>query len=170
MDRRPRLRTGLAATAALVGLLVPSAALAQTSDPELSCVPDAVVAGGTTTCDVAGVAASRAVVLELRDGTTVVTTANGVAGTDGTATIALTVPAASPTGALSVALGGTSVSVALSVEPARPSGVAAGLGPSTGDVARTLPAALLLAGALALAGVALPGLRRRATGGTGDAS
>jgi hypothetical protein len=166
LDRTARARRALASSVALAALLVPTATLAQTTDPELSCVPDTVAADGTTTCAVAGVAASRAIVLELRSDGATIATANGVAGTDGAASIALAVPTTAPPGDLTVALRGTSLTVALTVEPARPSGVSAGLGPSSGDVTRTLPAAVLLAGAVALGAAALPGLRRRATDGT----
>ena len=163
MTRPDALRRGLATVAvSLAVAALPAAAVAQSSDPELSCVPDSVAAGTSTACTVAGVAASRAVDLELRSGTTVVATARGVAGTDGAVTIALDVPADAPTGALSVALVGTSVAVPVTVTPARPSGVSAGLGPSTGEVARTLPAAAVLAAALTLGLASLPGLRRRA--------
>lgn len=154
-----RLLAGAAAAALLVG---PAAAVAQSADPELSCVPDSVVAGATTSCTVSGVAASRAVDLELRSGPDVVATADGVAGTDGTATITVTVPASTTAGTLTVALAGTGVTLVIGVEPARPSGVSAGLGPSAGDVVRTVPAAALLAAAVLLAGGALPGMRRRA--------
>lgn len=157
-------RRWTAAAAAAVALLGASAALAQTADPELSCVPDAVVAGGTLTCTVTGVAPSRAVDLELRAGAAVLASADGVAATDGTATVTVTVPGDAAAGAATVALVGTSVSLPVTVSSARPTTVAAGLGPSAGDVARTLPAAAVLAVALALALVAAPGLRRRWSG------
>ena len=163
MSRSSAVRRGLAAAAtSLAVAAVPAAAAAQAADPQVSCVPDTVVVGASTTCAVAGVAASRAVVLELRSGATVVASAEGVAGTDGSTTIELTVPTTAATGALSIALAGTSVAVPVTIEPVRPSGVSAGLGPSGGDVARVLPAAVVLAVALTLGLASLPGIRRRA--------
>lgn len=161
--RRRTLAGTTAGVAAAMALLAPVAG-AQTADPEVSCIPDTIAAGATTTCVVAGVAASRPVELELRSATTVVATADGVAATDGTASITLEVPTSAPTGTLRVALVGTSVAAVVEVTPARPSGVSAGLGPSTGDVDRALPAVMLIAGPLVLLGTAVASLRRRRGG------
>lgn len=163
--RRRRTLTGTAAgVATAMALLAPVAAGAQTADPEVSCIPDTIAVGATTTCVIAGVAPSRPVELELRSGTTVVATADGVAATDGTASITLEVPTSAPTGSLRVALVGTSVAAVVEVTPARPSGVSAGLGPSTRDVDRALPTAMLIAGPLVLLGTAVASLRRRRGG------
>ena len=156
----------LAGAAVAAALLAPTAVVAQTADPELSCVPDTVTAGATLTCTVAGVAASRAVDLEFRVAGAVTATADGVAATDGTATVVLTVPATTVGGDATVALVGTSVTLPVTVEPARPSTVSAGLGPSRGDVARTVPTAVTVTLGAALAAVAGWGRRR----GAGDAA
>lgn len=157
---RDHVRRILAGATVAAALLAPTAAVAQTADPELSCVPDTVTAGATMTCTVAGVAASRAVDLELRVADAVVATADGVAATDGTATVVLTVPAATAGGDATVALVGTSVTLPVTVQPARPSTVSAGLGPSDGDVARTIPTAAAVTLGAALAVVAGSGRRR----------
>ncbi len=163
MSVRKTFRRGIVAAAAAAAMVGPAAALAQTADPELSCVPDAVAPGAAVTCSVVGASPSRAVTLELRDGTTVLTSESGVAGTDGGATVRLVVPATAPSRPLTVALVGSDVTFGVTVGVVRPTGVSAGLGPSTSDVARTLPAATVLAAAGLLAAAALPGLRRRGT-------
>lgn len=163
MQRRHRFARATAAASVVATLLGQAVASAQSADPELSCVPDTVVAGGTVTCDVAGVAASAAVDLELRDGATVVATADGVASTAGAATIALSIPTSARIGTLAVALVGTAVTVDLTVDSPRPTTISAGVGPSRGDVERTLPASAVLAMGLLLGLAAVPGLRRRGT-------
>lgn len=153
-----------AALAAMMLALLSGIALAQSGDPEFSCVPESVVAGGVVSCRVTGVAASRTVTLELRDGAAVLASANGVADTQGRASVDLTVPATTTSGAYTILLSGGSVEFPITVGPARPSGVSAGLGPSAGDVARAVPAAAVLALAVSLATGSLPGLRRRGRG------
>lgn len=162
----PRDRASTRALALTIPLAVllavaPVAARAQTTDPELSCVPEAVSAGALVTCRVTGVAASRTVTVELRDDATVLADASGVADAQGRAAIDLVVPTTVRAGTLTIALVGTDLAFPVTVTAARPSGVSAGVGPSSGDVARVLPAATVLALAIVLAAANAPGLRRR---------
>jgi len=78
----------------------------------------------------------------------------------------LTVPAVTAGGDATVALVGTSVTLPVTVQPARPSTVSAGLGPSRGDVPRTIPVAAAVTLGAALAAAA--GWERRR--GAGDAA
>lgn len=153
------------ALAAVVAVL-PVTAAAQSSDPELICAPETVTGGTTVSCRITGVAASRSVTLELRDGAAVLASADSVADPQGRATVDLVVPLTTP-GTLTVVLAGTALELPLTVAPARPSGVSAGFDPSATDVHRILPAAMVLTLAAALAGASAPGLRRRGrTGGS----
>jgi hypothetical protein len=145
-------------TIVLQSLMV-SASSAQSGDLEMSCAPESVVAGATTTCDVAGVTASTRVTIEVRSAGTVVGQSSGIAGTNGRAAIEVAIPAATSPGQVTLALRGTTLTFDISVTPDRPSGVSAGLFPSSGDVARTAPTALVVSMVLALALVL--GLPRR---------
>jgi hypothetical protein len=156
--------TFLAVLLAAMVVLAPGVGRAQSGDPEFSCVPESVAAGGSVSCRVTGVAASRSVTLELRDEATVLASASGVADTQGRASVDLVVPASTATGSYTILLSGDTVEFPITVGPARPSGVSAGVGPSAGDVARAVPAAVVLALAVSLAGGSVPGLRRRGRG------
>jgi hypothetical protein len=154
-----RATAALALAAAL--LLVAAPVLAQTANPELSCSPETVTAGATVTCRVTGVAPSRAVRIELLDGTRLLAAADGVADTQGRATLDLAVPGPLPAGPLAISLVGSGIELPVSVGPTRPSGVSAGLGPSQAELARRFPALAVLAVGITLAVAGLPGLRRR---------
>jgi len=149
----------LVAIAAVLLAFGASPARAQSGDLEMSCAPESVAAGATTTCSVAGVAASTRVTIEVRSAATVVGQSSGISGTDGRAAIEVAIPAATSPGQVTLALRGTTLTFDISVTPDRPSGVSAGLFPSSGDVARTAPTALVVSMVLALALVL--GLPRR---------
>jgi hypothetical protein len=124
---------------------------AQSADPEMSCAPETVRAGGTTTCVVTGAPASTRVTIDVvRDGT-VISQSSALAGTDGRATVATSVPSDATSGAATLTLRGTALTFPINVIPGAPTGVSAGLSPSVGEVERGVPAGVLLMAALLLA-------------------
>ncbi len=143
-------------TIVLQSLMV-SASSAQSGDLEMSCAPESVAAGATTTCNVAGVAASTRATIEVRSAGTVVGQSSAIAGTDGRAAIQVEIPAATSSGQVTLALRGTTLTFDVTVTPNRPTSVSAGLSPSSGDVERGVPIALMVSLGLAVAlGLALP--------------
>jgi len=135
-------------------LLVASSATtasAQSGDIEMSCAPESVSAGAATVCNVAGVAASTRVTIEVRSAGTVVGQSSAIAGTDGRAAVEVAIPADTAPGRATLALRGTTLSFDVTVTPGRPTGVSAGLSPSSGDIERAVPAALISGLMLALA-------------------
>ncbi len=161
-SRRPIVAAALLAAVTVLGVVVLDAAQAsaQSSDVELSCAPETVGAGGTTTCDVAGVAASTRVTIEVRSAGTVVGRSSQVAGTDGRVAIEVAIPAATTPGPATLAIVGTNLTFDVTVTPGRPSGVSAGLSPSSLDLVREPPLGLVVSMMLALAVVI--GFPRRA--------
>jgi hypothetical protein len=148
------------AIAAGMVLLVAHGALAQTSDVEMSCTPETVRAGETTLCDVSGVAASTRATIEVRSGTSVVGQSSAIAGTDGRAAITVSIGADLRPGEVTLALRGTPLTFTVSVSAARPTGISAGLTPSSSsDVQRGVPLAVGLAWSLTLALALAPTLR-----------
>ncbi len=114
-------------------------AAAQAGDIEMSCAPESVSAGATTVCDVGGVAASTRVTIEVRSAETVVGQSSAIAGTDGRAAIEVAIPADTAPGRVTLALRGTTLTFDVTVTPGRPTGVSAGLSPSSGDIERGVP-------------------------------
>lgn len=124
---------------------------AQSADPEMSCAPETVRAGGTTTCVVTGSPASTRVTIDVvRDGT-VIGQSSALAGTDGRASVVTSVPADATSGAATLTLRGTALTFPIDVIAGAPTGVSAGLSPSVGEVERSVPAGMLLMAALLLA-------------------
>jgi len=158
--RMPLSAALVIAVALLLALpLVPAAA--QSGDPELSCRPESAPAGTTVVCEALGVPASMRSTVELRGDSGVLAEGSAIAGTDGRASIDLAIPASVRPGVYVVGLAGRTVTFDLRVTAARPSGVSAGLSPSTGDVPRQFPVALAAAVIAALAG-SVSAARRRA--------
>jgi hypothetical protein len=125
-------------------------AAAQSGDIEMSCAPESVSAGATTVCDVGGVAASTRVTIEVRSAGTVVGQSSAIAGTDGRAAIEVAIPADTAPGRVTLALRGTTLTFDVTVTPGRPTGVSAGLSPSSGDIERGVPFAPIAGLMLAL--------------------
>jgi hypothetical protein len=134
----------LGATLAAAALALASPAAAQTSDPELSCSPESVPAGGTVVCTVTGLRASSRTVLELRSASATVAETAAVASTDGRAIIDLAIARSIEAGAYTAGIAGSTVTFGITVTPAMPSSVSAGLAPSSSDLVRG-PSPLLLA-------------------------
>jgi hypothetical protein len=154
----PTARSSVAFVSALIALMAiavlalgMSPASAQSGDVEMSCAPESVVAGATTTCNVAGVAASTRATIEVRSAGTVVGQSSAIAGTDGRAVIAVVIPATTSPGQVTLALSGTTLTFDVTVTPGRPTGVSAGLSPSSGDVVRGAPLTLVAGLVLMLA-------------------
>jgi hypothetical protein len=153
-------RSVLLLAVAAAALLLPSlpSAMAQSDDTVMSCAPEAVRAGETTTCSVAGVAPSSRTTVELRSGDSVVGRSSAISTTAGRASIEVAIPADAVPGELTLSLGGTALTFVVTVVAGLPTGVSAGVSPSVGDIERAAPLALLLALATTMAAVAL---RRR---------
>jgi hypothetical protein len=146
------LRGGRRVSAALaVALLcaMPTAAVAQNDDLDLSCAPESVVAGTSTTCTVAGVTPSSRTTIEVRSGQRVVGQSSAIADTGGRATVIVAIPADVAPGTVSLALRGTTLTFGVTVTPGVPTGVTAGLSPSNGDVERGFPLTVLIVIAVA---------------------
>jgi hypothetical protein len=123
--------------------LTTTSAQAQATDPEMSCAPETVRAGGTTTCTVAGATASTRVNIDVvRDGS-VVGQSSAIAGTDGRATVVVTIPSGTASGPVTLTLRGSALTFNVTVIPGAPTGVSAGYSPSVGDVERILPSSIL---------------------------
>jgi len=141
----------IALTATLLLALHATTATAQSGEGEMSCAPESVSAGATTTCNVSGVAASTRVTIEVRSAGAVVGQSSAIAGTDGSAVIEVAITAATAPGRATLALRGSTLTFDITVTPGRPTGVSAGLSPSTGDVARGVPIAFMISLFLVLA-------------------
>ena len=151
-DRHVGLRVAGLTGALLAATLIiggPSPATAQT-EVEISCTPEAVPAGDTTACAVAGAQTSTRVTLTLLRGQTVVAEASGLLDTRGSGIIDVAIPRTSPVGALTVTLAGSDTGFPLTVLPALPSSVAAGDAPSTHALATRVPPAGILSLAVIL--------------------
>lgn len=123
---------------------------AESDGPEMSCTPESVRAGGTTTCVVTGAPASTRVTIDVVQDGTVIGQSSALAGTDGRATVETSVPSDATSGVATLTLRDAALTFPINVIAGAPTGVSAGLSPSAGEVERSVPAGMLLMAALLL--------------------